>query len=103
MSAARTTTYEFTAPLWEWAARSDRWTFVSLPTDVADEVLEHGAPFTRGFGSLRVDVAVGRTRWRTSVFPSDDTFVLPVKRAVRDAEGLETGDPVHVRLTLVDG
>lgn len=97
-------TYEFDADLWEWAARVDTWTFVSLPPDVADDVLERGGPVARGFGSLRVDVAVGGTEWRTSVFPSDSagTYVLPVKKAVRTAEALSTGDRVHVRLTLVD-
>jgi hypothetical protein len=28
--------------------------------------------------------------------------VLPVKRAVRDAEGLTLGEPAHVRLRLID-
>src|SRR5690349_21694653 len=33
-------TYEFDAPLWRWDARkTDSWVFVSLPTDVADDVL----------------------------------------------------------------
>ena len=97
-------TYEFDAELWLWSARKDSWTFVSLPTDVADEVLERGEPVARGFGSLRVDVVVGGTRWRTSIFPSSTggTYVLPVKKAVRTAEGLGAGDTVHVGLTLVD-
>ena len=97
-------TYAFDAELWLWSARADSWTFVSLPTDIADEVLERGERVTRGFGSLRVDVAVGTTRWRTSIFPSSSggTYVLPVKKAVRAAEGLGVGDTVRVRLTLVD-
>ena len=98
-------TWEFEAPLWLWDARqTDSWTFVSLPADVADEVLEVGEPVARGFGSLRVDVSVGRTAWRTSVFPSKGlgTYVLPIKRAVRRAEGLEAGDTARVRLSLVD-
>jgi len=97
-------TYEFDAELWLWSARADSWTFVSLPTDIADEVLERGEPVARGFGSLRVEVAVGGTRWRTSIFPSSSggTYVLPVKKAVRNAEELAVGDTVHVRLTLVD-
>ena len=71
---------------------------------VADEVLELGGPVARGFGSLRVDVAIGDTAWRTSIFPSDSagTYVLPIKKAVRSAQGLQTGDTVRVRLTLVD-
>lgn len=100
-----TPVYEFDAPLWRWAARqSDVWTFVSLPEGVSDELLELGAPYARGFGSLRVEATVGGTVWRTSVFPDAGrgAFVLPVKRAVRDAEGLAVDRPAHVRLRLVD-
>jgi hypothetical protein len=97
--------YEFTATLYRWGAReADSWVFVDLPQDVADEVLEAGEHVTRGFGSLRVDVRIGATAWRTSVFPSRTaaTFVLPLKKAVRAAQGLEVGDEAHVHLRLVD-
>lgn len=95
--------YAFAAPLWLWdARRTDAWTFVSLPTPVADEVLDLVGDRARGFGSVRVEVTVGRTVWRTSIFPSTDTYVLPVKKAVRRAESLDVGDTVQVRLTLVD-
>ncbi len=98
-------TVEFTGELWQWDARqADSWVFVALPPEVADDVLEAGAHVTRGFGSLRVEVTVGGTTWRTSVFPDAHrrTFVLPLKRAVRHAEGLSVGDRAHVRLRLVD-
>lgn len=47
---------------------------------------------------------MGTSTWRTSVFPdkASQCFVLPVKRAVRRAEGVEAGDRVGVRLELVD-
>ena len=97
--------FEFDAPLWRWEARAnDVWTFVSLPEVLSDELLELGEPYARGFGSLRVEVAVRDTVWRTSVFPDGArrAYVLPVKRAVREAEGLTVGVPAHVRLRLVD-
>ena len=99
------TTYDFTAELYVWQARrTDRWTFVNLPTDVADEVLERGAGVARGFGSLRVRVSVGTSVWTTSIFPDDKagTYVLPVKKAVRTAQGVDAGDRVGVRLELLD-
>ena len=98
-------TWQFEAPLWLWDARkADAWTFVSLPTHVADEVLEAGEAVARGFGSLRVEVTIGATTWRTSVFPSSGlgTYVLPIKRAVRRAEDLAEGDTARVRLRLLD-
>jgi hypothetical protein len=100
----RPPTYEFDAELWRWQARTDSWTFLSLPTDVADEVLDLVGPNARGFGSVRVEVTIGATTWRTSVFPDSAaaTYVLPVKRAVRTAEGIAVGDTTRVRVRLVD-
>ena len=97
-------TYAFDAELWTWQARTDSWVFVSLPTDIADEVLDVAGSAARGFGSLRVEVTIGRTVWRTSIFPSQasGTYVLPLKKAVRAAEGLEVGDTASVRIALVD-
>lgn len=94
---------DFEAPLWEWSARSASWTFVSVPESESDEILDRAAGFTRGFGSVRVEVTVGTTVWRTSVFPDSQhgSYVLPVKRAVREAEGLRVGAPVLVSLRLV--
>jgi hypothetical protein len=90
--------YTFTAELWRWDAR-DAWFFVSLPVDVADE-LEDQAGTRKGFGSIRVTVEIGSSRWSTSVFPDSKqgTFVLPIKRAVREREGLAEGDRVRIRL-----
>jgi hypothetical protein len=95
--------FTFSGELYEWDARqADSWVFVALPEDVADEVLEAGEHATRGFGSLRVEARIGSTVWRTSIFPSASTFVLPLKRQVRRAQGLEVGATTTVHLVLVD-
>lgn len=93
-------TWEFEAVLWPWAARTDSWVFLTLPADIGEEVrLSSGPP--RGFGSVRVEVTIGTTTWRTSVFPEKERgFVLPVKKDVRRREGLEEGDVATVRLQL---
>ncbi|MEQ0565453.1 DUF1905 domain-containing protein [Amycolatopsis sp. NEAU-NG30] len=95
---------DFEAELWEWAARpTESWTFVTLPADVSDEIRERAAGRRRGFGSVRVRVTVGATGWRTSIFPdSSRGYVLPIKRAVREAEGLEVGSTCAVTVELVD-
>ena len=94
--------FQFIAPLWEWSAR-DGWFFVTLPPDAADDIAGI-ASAARGFGSARVRVTVGGTTWSTSVFP-DTTVgsdVLPVKKAVRSAEGIMEGDDLDVTLEVVD-
>ena len=77
---------------------------MSLPTHVADDVLDRAAGATRGFGSVRVEATLGATVWRTSVFPdsASKTYVLPIKKAVRHAEGIEAGDSAHLQLRLLD-
>jgi hypothetical protein len=96
---------EFEGEVFRWAARADSaWYFTSVPAELGAEIREIPRPY-RGFGSVRVDATIGGSRWRTSIFPSssDGAYVLPLKRAVRDAEGLEDGGPVLVRLEVLDG
>lgn len=95
-------TYEFDAPLWRWSARTETWTFVSVPAQISDEILDVAGPAARGFGSLRVEVVIGPSTWRTSIFPGDSGYALPVKKAVRTANGADIGDVLHVRLTVLD-
>ena len=94
--------WEFTAPLWPYSEDApDSWWFLSLPFEVTDEIEDVAGP-RKGFGSVPVEVTIGRSTWRTSVFPDGrrKTFVLPVKKAVRRAEGLEDRTPCRVRLRL---
>ena len=58
-----------------------------------------------GFGSLRVEVTIGSTTWRTSVFPDTKrgTYLLPVKKQVRTAEGLAGGSVCSIELRVVAG
>lgn len=93
--------YAFTGELWRWQDGS--WYFVTLPPDLsADLRMDAGPP--RGFGSVRVEAEVGASVWRTSVFPQKETgsFVLPVKKAIRTAEGLHDGDACEVVLRLLE-
>ena len=92
----------FTAELWEWDAKGG-WFFVTLPDDLADDIRARTDDgLRRGFGSVRVEATIGGSTWRTSVFPESagDSFVLPVKKPVRAAEGLEPGDTVAVSLIV---
>ena len=94
-------TYRFTAELWQ--AQGGSWHFVTIPFDVSDEIDETAPSARVAFGSVRVEATVGRTSWQTSVFPDRrvGAFVLPVKRTVRDTEGLAAGDAVEVTLSVV--
>jgi hypothetical protein len=96
--------YEFEADLWLHEGEGG-WHFVTVPDDVSDDVAARDAGRRRGFGSVRVRARIGATAWSTSIFPDATrrAFVLPVKKAVRTAEGVEAGDRVAVSLTLTEG
>lgn len=93
--------FSFEGRLFEEAVEA-AWVFVALPSDVADEIAE-GVPRRSGFGSVRVAAQIGATEWATSIFPSKSlrSYVLPVKRAVRDLERVQTGDLVTVTIAIV--
>lgn len=93
-------TVQFTGELFRWGDGS--WFFVRLPAEAAEDLRDLAVGPPRGFGSIRVGVRVGGTSWETSVFPEKETgsFVLPMKKAVRTAEGLEDGDQVEVTVTV---
>ena len=46
---------------------------------------------------IPVRARIGDTVWETSLFPKDGGYVVPVKDAVRVAEGIADGDIVTVR------
>ena len=94
--------YSFEAEVWEHDG-DGAWHFVSLPDAVADEIDELHGHRAGGFGSVRVEVTIGGSTWRTSVFPDKKraTYVLPVKKPVRMAERLKAGSVARISLEVV--
>jgi hypothetical protein len=95
--------YSFDAEVWEHDGPA-AWFFLDVPEADADEIEELFGSRAKGFGSVRVEVAIGATRWATSLFPDNKrrTYVLPVKKEVRRAEHLVAGSVAHVDLVVVD-
>lgn len=94
--------YRFTASMWPWKDDGSWW-FVTLPDDVSDDIEEQHGASAGGFGAVKVEVTVGVTTWRTSLFPSNEerAYVLPVKKAVRTAEALAEDESFQVSLVCV--
>ena len=95
--------YDFTAALYEWTGPA-AWHFVTVPVAISDEIDARTHGLTNGFGSVRVRVRIGGSEWMTSLFPDSkqQAYVLPMKKAVRQAEGLTAGDDVSVTLELIE-
>ncbi|EHJ62001.1 DUF1905 domain-containing protein [Novosphingobium pentaromativorans] len=100
-------TLTHTGPLWRWTGESGSgtWHFLTIDGE-AGEALSGTAVMrklegtSRGFGSIKVKARIGESAFATSVFPSrsGNGWLLPIKAAVRKAEGLAEGDIVEVML-----
>ncbi|GAA2034555.1 DUF1905 domain-containing protein [Agromyces tropicus] len=94
--------YRFTSTVYRWQERaSDSWFFVDVPEGPSADIADRPR-VPRGFGSVRVSATIGDTTWRTSIFPGGGRYALPLKRAVRDAEGIEEGETVEVRIETLE-
>lgn len=92
---------EFDSLVTRWDKRVESWYFATLPEELSQDLRELPAP-PRGFGSLRVRARIGSSIWNTSIFFSDGAFVLPLKRAIREAHGIAEGDILTVDLDILD-
>jgi hypothetical protein len=79
------------------------WHFVSVPKEEAEQIraLQQGKK-RKGFGSVPVKVSIGTSTWKTSIFPDkkSGTYLLPLKASVRKKEGIFSGDPVALTISL---
>lgn len=93
--------FEFVAQLWLYAGEAG-WHFVTLPHKVSDEI-DDLVPKRSGFGSVPVEVTIGSSVWKTSLFPDRKaaSFVLPVKKPIRIEENIADGDEVALRVQLL--
>ena len=87
----------FTAELTLEAHGHSTYLMLRVPEEESDLLDE--LPLQRGgFGSIKVDALIGASKWRTSVFPGRDGFLLLVAKKLAAAEDLVIGQPVSVVL-----
>ena len=88
---------EFSGEVWFWRGPSP-YHFVTVPEDEAMELQATASLVTYGWGMVPVQATIGSTRWTTSLFPKEGGYIVPLKDLVRNAEDIEVGDTVTVRL-----
>jgi hypothetical protein len=94
--------FEFEGEVFRWKA-NEAFFLVSVPKEHSEEIHEISEGLTNGFGSLKVEATIGSITWRTSIFPESKTglFDLPLKAAVRKANGLDVGSIALVSLEVL--
>jgi len=94
-------TIGFTATVWVANAKV-AWHFISLPTDESEKIRFFSGARANAWGSVRVDAKIGKTRWKTSLFPDSKAgaYLLPLKSAVRKIEKISAGDSIAITLIV---
>jgi len=85
--------------VWYWRGPSP-FHFVTVPDEGSSAIESASALVTYGWGMIPVTARIGDTRWRTSLYPKDGRYIVPVKTWVRKAEEIDVGDLVTVRLSV---
>lgn len=97
--------YKLRGKVWLYPGPPDgggSWHFVNVSREISKEIKENFAEVGRGFGSLRVKVTVGKTRWNTSIFPDtkSGTYLLPLKAEVRQKEVISDGTKISFTIEI---
>jgi len=74
--------------------------FVPVPEEPSRDLRAISAMVTYGWGVIPVHVRIGQTEWKTSLFPKDGRYLVPIKMSVQKSENLELGDRVVIQLEV---
>lgn len=101
MSPLQAKQYTIRAKVWLYPGMAG-WHFVTLPKKQSENIKKHFGIFARGWGSLPVKVTMGKTEWKTSIFPDkkSKSYLLPIKSEVRKKEGIVHGDTTTFLLEI---
>mgnify|MGYP000023385450 FL=1 len=91
--------FTFSGAVWEWRGPAP-YHFVSVPLEIANEIKQLASAVTYGWGMIPVSGKIGATTFSTSLWAKNGTYAVPLKDAVRKAEGIALDDLVSIELSL---
>jgi len=90
---------EFSGKIIFWRGPAP-WFFITIPAKQSRDIQAVSRYVTYGWGVIPVHVQIGKTEYRTSLFPKNGKYLVPIKADVRKAENLEKGDKVNLSLEI---
>jgi hypothetical protein len=91
--------FNFNGEIWFWRGPAP-WYFATVPQEQCEDIKAVSELVTYGWGMIPVTVRIGESEWRTSLWPKDGSYIVPIKASVRKAEQIEEGDTVKIRLEI---
>ncbi len=92
----------FQAKVWLYPGDQAAWHFITIPEELSASIKETYRANAKGWGSIPVEIVIGKTSWKTSIFPDRkrNAYLLPLKASVRKKEGIEKGDQMKVAMKI---
>lgn len=102
LSIVKKSLYKLKSEVWLYPTESAAWHFVSVPKKKSEKIKKEFGAVARGWGSLPVSVTIGKTTWKTSIFPAKKSgeYILPLKAQVRQKEGIRNGSTITFVLNI---
>lgn len=95
--------FKIKSEVWIYPSSFAAWHFVSVPKKETKIISDRFKGLNRGWGSLPVEVSLGKTKWRTSIFPDkrSETYLLPLKSEVRRKEKIFDKDIINFSIKIL--
>ena len=94
--------FSFEAEVIYWRGPSPFF-FAPIPADLVAALREVSRRVTYGWGMVPVEATICGVVFQTSLFPKDETYLLPIKAVVRRRSNITAGDSVAVEMTIQPG
>lgn len=91
--------FRFEAEIIEWRGPAPFF-YAPMPSQQASDLKEIANRVSYGWGCIPVQARVCGVEFTTSLFPRDETYLLPIKVAVRRKANITVGDKVAVDMTV---
>ena len=90
---------EFKGKIFQWRGPAP-YLFVAVPEKESATIKSVSKLVTYGWGVIPVIVKVGKTKWKTSLFPKDGRYLVPIKMLAQRAEKLKEADEIRIHLEI---
>jgi hypothetical protein len=97
MSARLTLT--FTSELIYWRGPSP-FHFFRVPEKEAAAIAKIASGVTYGWGVIPADITIKDEVFYTALFPKDGSYLVPLKKAIREKLKIELGNIVKIKVTV---
>jgi hypothetical protein len=90
---------EFKGKIFQWRGPAP-YLFVAVPDKQSADIKSVSKLVTYGWGVIPVVVRVGKTEWKTSLFPKEGRYLVPIRMSAQKAENLKEDDEIKLQLEL---